>query len=96
MSRLTPNPGTWLFCNDNFARVVFEILPDRIVWMAIKDFSQKKLDEGFHKSIDAYEWQIYHHPKIRVLGRVEEWLETNNIVWPFTLEERVLFELTFG
>lgn len=96
MSHLKAKSGTWLFCNDSFARVIFENHLDIIYWLAITDFSQKKLDIGFHRDIDAYEWQLNFHPNIRVLIGVNDWMKENHIIWPFTQEERFLFQLIFG
>lgn len=95
-----PIPSTNLFCNDVFARVIFEddYHNYAVYWLDIRDYRGSRWTgrEGMHLSISGMFGQIKYHPKIKVLRGVDEWMEENKIIWPFTEDERFLFELTWG
>lgn len=86
-----------MFCDNTFARIIFENDTDRqVYWLDIRNYKGWLTGYSLHEMYKGLYYQIGYHPKIKQLHDVDDWMKTNNIIWPFNEDERVLFLLTFG
>lgn len=88
-------PSTTLFFNGKIARVIFEADPERkIYWVDSVDIFDYYQNFQIHGHFHYY---IYAHSQLRIQSLpIQEWIEENQLTYPFDENGRFLFELTWS